>query len=79
MLVQPLGELFEHRVQWIRRHSLNDQLAARHADGQRIAITDEEHSQPVGYPVNGDIQEGMLLRINRVLVEGDRELDQEVR
>src|SRR6266550_9136761 len=78
MLVQALSELLQHGVLGISRNSLYDQLPPRHADRQRVALVMEEECEPVCDAVDRNIEQWVPARIDRVLVEGDRELDEKI-
>ena len=79
MLVQPLRELLEHRIQRIRRHSLDDQLPSGHTDRQGFTVLVKEQSEAVRYAVDREVEQWMALRVDRVLVQRDRKLDQKIR
>ena len=79
VFVESLRQLLEDRIQGIGRNSFDDQLPAGNADGKRIAVPGEQRRHSGRDTVHRDIQQGMARRINRVLVERDGQLDQEVR
>ena len=77
MAVQAAGELGEQRVLRIGRHTLDDELVARHAQGQGGALL-EEMLGAARDPRGSGRQRRMPLRIHGVFMERDRELDEKV-
>ena len=78
VLVKALGQLFENRVEGVGRDTLDDQLATGDADRKRLAVANEQGSNAIGDAVDGHIEQRVTAGIYRVLVKGDRQLDQEV-
>jgi hypothetical protein len=76
--MQTHGKLFQHGVQRVGRNAFDYQLPARDSDRQRLTIADEERSQSVGDSVYGSVQKRMALRVYRVLVQRDRQLDEKI-
>jgi hypothetical protein len=76
--VKALGELLENRILGIGRDTLDDQLLPRDADGESIPVLDEEQAETVRYSVDCYVEKRMPGWINGVLVQRDRELEQEI-
>jgi hypothetical protein len=76
--MQTHGKLFQHGVQRVGRNAFDYQLPARDSDRQRLTIADEERSQSVGDSVYRSVQKRMALRVYRVLVQSDRQLDEKI-
>ena len=73
-----LGWLEEQRVRGVGRDALDDELLAGDAYREHGA-RDEQRAETARHRLDGRIEEGVAGRIDRVLVERDRELDEEVR
>jgi hypothetical protein len=78
VLVQPARQLLEERVVRIRADALDDELPACDADGERIAIDEEQGNFPQ-YPVHRVVEQRVTHRIDGVLLHRDRELHEEIR
>ena len=77
MAVQPLGEPAQHRVLGVGRDAFDDQLLPRHAERDQIAVA--EQALDVPGDASGRGPEGrMPLRVHRVLVQRDGQLDEEL-
>src|SRR5437773_1530035 len=72
MLVQPLRELFEDRIQRISGDALDDQLPPGNADRKRITLADEQFCQAIRHSVYRDIEQRVTLGVDRMLVQRDR-------
>src|SRR5881275_2018545 len=79
VVVQPLRELLQHGIQRIGSDALDNQLPTRHADRQRIALTNEETAYAVSDAVDSYVEQGMAGGIDGVLVQRNRQLDQKIR
>ena len=65
---------------WLGRvgaDTFDDQLAPRHAQRDRPAVQKEALGAPDD-PVDGWLERGMAGRVHRVLVESNRQVDQEL-
>jgi hypothetical protein len=76
--VQTHRELLEHGVQGVSRDTFDYQLPARDSDRQRLAISDEECSESVGDSIHSSVQKRVALRVDHVLVQRDRKLDEKI-
>lgn len=77
--MQSLRQLLEHWIQRIGRHTLDNELPARDTDRERLTLVHEKDRQPVYDPVHSEIEQWMAAWIDRVLVQGYRQLDEEIR
>ena len=78
MPMQTLREIAQHWVVLVCRHSLDDQLLAR--DAQRERSADLQQRVHATSDARGcTFEQRMPGRINRVLVQSDRKLDQKIR
>ena len=77
MLVQPHGELAQHRVLVVGRHPFDDQLMPRDAERECFAFL-HERVEPSLDLRRRVLEQRVSGRIDGVLVQSDRELDQEV-
>jgi len=76
--VQPAGELAQHRVLGVRRHAFDHQLMARHAERHARSLL-EQQARPAGHGGGGGRERRVALGVHGMFVEGDGQLDQEVR
>ena len=77
MMVQPLRQLAQDRVRLVRRDPLDHQLAAGDAEGERVALF-EQGTQPALEPLDRRRQHRMPRRVDRELLQRNRELDQKI-
>jgi hypothetical protein len=75
--VQPTGELRQEGVLGIGSDPFDHELLPGDAQGEGGSFL-EEVLRPPRYPSCGGCEGGMPLRIHGVLVEGDRQLDEEI-
>ncbi len=75
--MQPVGEILEDGVPGIGRDALDDQLIARDAQRQ-LAPLREQRFEPARDALGRRDERRVAAGIHRVLVEGDRELAEEV-
>src|ERR1700704_402804 len=59
--------------------ALDYELSARDSDRQRLATLVEKERQTVFHSVDGQVQKRMLVRVDRVFVERDRQLEKKIR
>ena len=76
MAVEASGELGEDRVFGVGGDPLDDQLVPGDAEGQGPPLAEELDQAPQN-PSRSGLKGGVTLGVHRVLVEGDRQLDQE--
>ena len=77
MPMQPVREIPQQRVLWIRSNCFDHQPVSSYSEGDRLAVI-EEGVQPAGESLGGLPQVRMPGRIHRALVKDDGELDQKV-
>ena len=75
--MQPSRELRQQRVLRIGRDALDDELLASHTQRQRRALFEQMFGSAGGGRGGGG-ERRVALRVHRVLVEGNRELDQKI-
>ena len=78
VLVEPVGQLFQHWILGVGGYPLHDQLLARHADGERVALADEQQLEAIGDALDRHSEQRMPGRVDRMLVESDRQLHQKI-
>ncbi len=76
--VQPVRQLAEDGVLGVGGGPIDDQLVPRDADGQRLA-PGQQRAEPVVHGAGGMLNDRMSGRIGAVLVQTNRELNQEDR
>ena len=77
VVVQPFGEIAKHRVSLFRRDSLDHQLAARDPEREGFPLVEKWHQSPLE-PFHRCCQHRVSRRVDRELLQCDRELDQEI-
>ena len=78
MAMQPFGEPPQHGLLRVGRHALDDQLMPRDAERDQGAVA----HQALGMPRDGlgrRSERGVPLRVHRVPVQRDGQLDEEIR
>ena len=75
--VQPPRELPEHGMLGVGSHTLDHELVAGHAEGDRRSILEQQRRAP-GQPRRRRRERRVPFGIHGVLVHGDRQLDQEI-
>ena len=75
--VQPRGEVTQNGVRFVGGDALDDQLSPRDADRQRGRLV-EERGETTREIIDGREQQRMRTRIDRVLVHGHGQLDEQV-
>jgi len=75
--MQTTGELGKEGVLCVGGDTFDDELLARHAQRERRAFLEQVLGTP-GHPRRGGRERGVPLRIHRVLVQRDGQLDKEV-
>ncbi len=77
MAMQATGELGEHRVLGIGRHAFDDQLLSCYSQRESRPLL-EQTLCAASHPGRRGGERRVTLRVHRMLMEGDRELDQEI-
>jgi len=75
--MQPTGELPQDRMLGVCRHTLDHELVAGHAQRDGRSILEQQRRAP-GQARGRRRERRVPLGIHRVLVQGDRKLDQEI-
>ena len=75
--VQPRRQITEHGIGVVGCDAFDDKLIARHAERQGGASF-QEPAQPVAHTGCGWRERRMTGRIHGMLVDGERQLDQEI-
>lgn len=78
MPIEPSSQIREDGILAVGSHTLDDELPARHAHGQRAAVS-QELLVPEEQSLDRRLRRSVVGRIDRELVQDDRELDQKLR